>query len=137
MDRNFLPAAYSKAHLVALRKESVDRNIDQAASTVLIHVALRKESVDRNSIGLASIRACILSLSARRAWIEIAIVSIVISCIMGSLSARRAWIEIAIANTVISCSMGVALRKESVDRNYCWRPRHSRYCRRSPQGERG
>ena len=33
-----------------------------------------------------------------------------------SLSARRAWIEIAIANTVISCIM-VALRKESVDRN--------------------
>ena len=33
-----------------------------------------------------------------------------------SLSARRAWIEIGIANTVISC-ITVALRKESVDRN--------------------
>ena len=27
--------------------------------------------MDRNSTGLANIRACILSLSARRAWIEI------------------------------------------------------------------
>ena len=35
------------------------------------------------------------SLSARRAWIEIAIVSIVIFCIT-SLSARRAWIEIGL-----------------------------------------
>ena len=34
-------------------------------------VALRKESVDRNSIVSASFRAYIMSLSARRAWIEI------------------------------------------------------------------
>ena len=33
-----------------------------------------------------------------------------------SLSARRAWIEIAIVSIVIFCIM-VALRKESVDRN--------------------
>ena len=36
-------------------------------------VALRKESVDRNSIASASFRAYIVSLSARRAWIEIGV----------------------------------------------------------------
>ena len=36
-------------------------------------VALRKESVDRNSIGRASFRGFITSLSARRAWIEMMI----------------------------------------------------------------
>ena len=35
-----------------------------------------------------------------------------------SLSARRAWIEISIARK-ISADCGVALRKESVDRNQC------------------
>ena len=57
-----------------------------------------------------------MSLSARRAWIEIR--SIVYNSASGwSLSARRAWIE-------ISCGvynmerLPVALRKESVDRNY-------------------
>ena len=53
-----------------------------------------------------------------------------------SLSARRAWIEIAIANTVISCFM-VALRKESVDRNVPGQNLINGIRRRSPQGERG
>ena len=35
-----------------------------------------------------------------------------------SLSARRAWIEIAIAPLVYN-KLSVALRKESVDRNFC------------------
>ena len=34
-------------------------------------VALRKESVDRNFVGLALFTLGVLSLSARRAWIEI------------------------------------------------------------------
>ena len=58
-----------------------------------------------------------LSLSARRAWIEISRI-ISSSSITVSLSARRAWIEIhkdAISN-VWACL--VALRKESVDRNF-------------------
>ena len=67
----------------------------QKCPTVLctFAVALRKESVDRNSTALASSRAYITSLSARRAWIEIPA-----GCWR---DARRA----------------VALRKESVDRN--------------------
>ena len=101
---------------VALRKESVDRN----ALSLLIYrqkygVALRKESVDRNSTGPASLTACTMSLSARRAWIEIADVyyqanavdvalrkesvdrnrrsALALSLASLSLSARRAWIE--------------------------------------------
>ena len=55
------------------------------------------------------------SLSARRAWIEIAPPGRV-SGVCGSLSARRAWIEIG--NVVVTAIPHVvALRKESVDRN--------------------
>ena len=36
---------------------------------------------------------------------------------MASLSARRAWIEITVSTTIITICI-VALRKESVDRNY-------------------
>ena len=101
-------------------------------------VALRKESVDRNRGSTTIITICIVSLSARRAWIEIVSYSLP-ALKLTSLSARRAWIEIAIANTVIFCFTGslsarrawieiyshcpgkqrqqVALRKESVDRN--------------------
>ena len=56
-------------------------------------VALRKESVDRNRIPHGIAVAHIPSLSARRAWIEIAGVGAVLGP-LGSLSARRAWIEI-------------------------------------------
>ena len=99
-----------------------------------------------------------LSLSARRAWIEIDWAS-VISAMTGSLSARRAWIEIGLdfaedwldagslsaRRAWIEISAGVdfaedwlvALRKESVDRNHA--PKYHRILlrRRSPQGERG
>ena len=76
-------------------------------------VALRKESVDRN-IGVGTTRD-------RRGM---------------SLSARRAWIEILISARQV-CLVCVALRKESVDRN-----KYVVQCRkvmngRSPQGERG
>ena len=57
-------------------------------------VALRKESVDRNAIGSNS------------------------NVIIGlSLSARRAWIEIRILVQSLGKVVAVALRKESVDRN--------------------
>ena len=104
----------------------------------LIAVALRKESVDRNLLFLPSSQRLSTSLSARRAWIEICSI-----CSAGfgfwSLSARRAWIEInnLLTSVVSSASLSarrawieivmpffailqpdVALRKESVDRNY-------------------
>ena len=56
-----------------------------------------------------------MSLSARRAWIEITLPSIA-GYLFWSLSARRAWIEIE-APTTQDCRHAVALRKESVDRN--------------------
>ena len=78
---------------VALRKESVDRNDGRVTLPPHKQVALRKESVDRN------VRSAVSNVSSIK-----------------SLSARRAWIEIAASGCVPSAS-GVALRKESVDRN--------------------
>ena len=61
----------STTRRVALRKESVDRNRQKLAEAIKPSVALRKESVDRNLIGSRSQKPNFLSLSARRAWIEI------------------------------------------------------------------
>ena len=94
MDRNKPLSGFSVGGIVALRKESVDRNL---AVWTIEHayqlVALRKESVDRNYI------IKITGIAPRR-----------------SLSARRAWIEIAVVG-VLATLVTVALRKESVDRN--------------------
>ena len=58
--------------VVALRKESVDRNLNTFAEGGEVSiVALRKESVDRNSMYTDMPLAMQMSLSARRAWIEI------------------------------------------------------------------
>ena len=58
--------------LVALRKESVDRNILGFGFTFCqVRVALRKESVDRNFLDGRKRNLILMSLSARRAWIEI------------------------------------------------------------------
>ena len=57
---------------VALRKESVDRNVQRTSPTKnTLFVALRKESVDRNAYGRINDISRLMSLSARRAWIEI------------------------------------------------------------------
>ena len=58
---------------VALRKESVDRNFHQAGNVVDTPVALRKESVDRNCDTDSVKYMGDMSLSARRAWIEMLI----------------------------------------------------------------
>ena len=99
---------------VALRKESVDRN-QQGRNSQNINsgVALRKESVDRNEWIKAQYPGCRLSLSARRAWIEMTYV------------------------TRLPRAQVVALRKESVDRNTNFYPASLFDLRRSPQGERG
>ena len=62
-------------------------------------VALRKESVDRNKYVVQCRKTLGVSLSARRAWIEILTLSICLTF------------------------PPVALRKESVDRNVAVRPR--------------
>ena len=58
-----------------------------------------------------------MSLSARRAWIEIGTYSSDGLGPQGSLSARRAWIEMSPLMWPWS-PLNVALRKESVDRNF-------------------
>ena len=65
---------------------------------------------------MISLNACRLSLSARRAWIEITVRTTIITICIASLSARRAWIEIISELQPLIASV-VALRKESVDRN--------------------
>ena len=91
----------------------MDRNIIGCPMLINSVVALRKESVDRNSIKSANSKACITSLSARRAWIEM-------------------------EYTLYCPPFGeVALRKESVDRNRYHRDDVPDFRCRSPQGERG
>ena len=63
------------------------------AESCWLSVALRKESVDRNSFCRYPARCVVLSLSARRAWIEM------------------------IDYVIDYVNDAVALRKESVDRN--------------------
>ena len=138
VDRNlFYGSDLTYSDGVALRKESVDRNtsIDNLTQGVF-NVALRKESVDRNVFLTLTVRNVPMSLSARRAWIEIPrmtafcpsvpslsarrawiemrVVALAARPVLGSLSARRAWIEMS-----FSVSNGVAVSS------------------RSPQGERG
>ena len=72
----------------------MDRNTDWGrAECNADGVALRKESVDRNIDGIKERMSGLLSLSARRAWIEIPMSAQRSACGMSSLSARRAWIE--------------------------------------------
>ena len=72
VDRNMRwVAARINVLAVALRKESVDRNTRSMMYIISMTVALRKESVDRNdSEPIANLFESV-SLSARRAWIEI------------------------------------------------------------------
>ena len=76
-----------------------------------------------------------MSLSARRAWIEIAYF-LQVQPQVASLSARRAWIEI-LSEVFFVSAFDVALRKESVDRNVDPDSDNLTDDGRSPQGERG
>ena len=88
-----------------------------AGYRVFADVALRKESVDRNSRAAKFLMMLQSSLSARRAWIEMLNNDLANIELTLSLSARRAWIEIGHRGIEI-LRFRVALRKESVDRNY-------------------
>ena len=98
----------------------MDRNYAEGLQVGKQGVALRKESVDRNRSIYATLSPQERSLSARRAWIEIARGQRVTWRRL-SLSARRAWIEICTPGAY-SLKRTVALRKESVDRNTTARP---------------
>ena len=71
VDRNYIIKITVLPPRVALRKESVDRNKAYITIITTCTVALRKESVDRNNGRLGAIHNTEMSLSARRAWIEI------------------------------------------------------------------
>ena len=58
--------------------------------------------MDRNTDAQEAVHLKPASLSARRAWIEIARLPAV-SLARRSLSARRAWIEILVAYIDVSC----------------------------------
>ena len=80
MDRNYIiKITGNTPRGVALRKESVDRNKRAISRIKVCIVALRKESVDRNLVDVARAADRVLSLSARRAWIEITLVQITMS----------------------------------------------------------
>ena len=91
----------------------MDRNLASLSAVLTELVALRKESVDRNQELIRVVKPSHRSLSARRAWIEIA-------------QDRR-----------VSGRALVALRKESVDRNCDLELIRNPEAGRSPQGERG
>ena len=120
---------------VALRKESVDRNFSFQCLFECPVVALRKESVDRNFHFTSKVSHALSSLSARRAWIEIADVGR--SCsFLASLSARRAWIEISIAHLRTVRNLSLSARRAWIEIFLapCYHPGRAS---RSPQGERG
>ena len=90
--------------------------MDQSQASRLQVVALRKESVDRNRQAFSTKLRVFPSLSARRAWIEIAairraVLSYYVALRKESVD-RNSWLVVALL------AVGrVALRKESVDRN--------------------
>ena len=99
-------------------------------------VALRKESVDRNRAYTMTTIICIVSLSARRAWIEISTV-IVILRKRNTVALRKESVDRNSSGAKADSPTQVALRKESVDRNYWWVEGDRFFYCRSPQGERG
>ena len=135
----------------------MDRNTACAKLASLASVALRKESVDRNHFCRFHQQIVNVSLSARRAWIEINI-----ACATGfsaSVALRKESVDrnSNIAKKVLTSMVAlrkesvdrnfdavqivivvvVALRKESVDRNVNLRVVDGSKSCRSPQGERG
>ena len=132
------PGTWSGSILVALRKESVDRNREVVVEEVDIIpvVALRKESVDRNPSTARSVSSKILVALRKESVDRNTTIGYVMSKSRLSLSARRAWIEIYKLR-IHQKQEKVALRKESVDRNVNrLKTPCVRLCR-SPQGERG
>ena len=78
VDRNNLLNFLQGRVCVALRKESVDRNLMSSKALRISTVALRKESVDRNLHQPRNIVDTSVSLSARRAWIEMSKIMILV-----------------------------------------------------------
>ena len=82
---------------------------------MMMGVALRKESVDRNIGVLPTINLNMVSLSARRAWIEILTCSY--DFLPGKVALRKESVDRNYTQKRKKAGRMVALRKESVDRN--------------------
>ena len=94
----------------------MDRNYRSAIENQYsAEVALRKESVDRN--GKRRVRRYVkrLSLSARRAWIEIQVAPVGLNLVGVALRKESVDRNADVVSVQYGCQ--VALRKESVDRN--------------------
>ena len=122
-----------------------------------ISVALRKESVDRNIYVSHELPFDRWSLSARRAWIEIILLTMCVFCSMVALrkesvdrnnqiNTKNSFLSVALRKESVdrnniceyhTTKNTVALRKESVDRNSYVGVMGAAIARRSPQGERG
>ena len=122
--------------MVALRKESVDRNIATTYITEKSNLSLSARRAWIEMPATCCKRQCLLSLSARRAWIEIHNI-LDLFLLRRSLSARRAWIEIT------SDADWVRVYVSSLSARRAWieigiNPDQSgKTDGRSPQGERG
>ena len=91
--------------------------------------------MDRNSKSVAGQRALMTSLSARRAWIEILVSArqVCLTCV----ALRKESVDRNFPVPPTMWSTTVALRKESVDRNSIASANFRACTSRSPQGERG
>ena len=77
-------------------------------------VALRKESVDRNIQDKNTSKDEKMSLSVRRAWIEI-IQKIAHLCLKPSLSVRRAWIEMFLSTPPRKAETSLSVRRAWIE----------------------
>ena len=84
-----------------------------------ISVALRKESVDRNFLGGRNRKLILMSLSARRAWIEICGGAFARRSALSSLSARRAWIEIKTSQYSMYLLLSLSARRAWIEMLIC------------------
>ena len=94
----------------------MDRNSNPSAPCRRVRVALRKESVDRNVAAVIKQDEMQASLSARRAWIEIALC--MYSMKRQAVALRKESVDRnCLLRLDAALEKTVALRKESVDRN--------------------
>ena len=114
----------------------MDRNTGDSVLRIFTNeVALRKESVDRNDIAELTAHLPLVSLSARRAWIEINVGFPIAAFLLVAL--RKESVDRNRISRLQRSGTAVALRKESVDRNLLVLVLGIPTSGRSPQGERG
>ena len=92
--------------------------------------------MDRNLLKKITITVDDVSLSARRAWIEISGVDFAEDWLDASLSARRAWIEITYVTRLPRAQVSLSARRAWIEIR-ALPSTHMAALSRSPQGERG